>query len=139
MAITSSVGTKDREQLAPRLITGDQREFITAEWSGTNESGWIPLGDKVLILMDEHADQTAGGVFIPEPMRDRQSMAAESGVVVAVGPRAFMDQKELDVVEGDRVAVERYAGQVVQGWDSRQYRLMSDSCVGAVAAEVPPK
>jgi hypothetical protein len=30
--------------------------------------------------------------------------------------------------------VSRYAGQLLQGVDGRTYRLMSQSCVGAVAA-----
>jgi co-chaperonin GroES (HSP10) len=123
-----------------RLITGDQREFVVAAWSGTNESGYQPLDDKVLVLMDEHATETAGGVYIPDHAAARQTMASETGVIVAMGAAAF--EYDDDVRRkwvghrpepGDRVYVSRYAGQLLQGVDGRTYRLMSQACIGAVA------
>lgn len=126
--------------LAGRLITGDQREFVLAEWNGRNESGFDPLDDKVLVLMDEHAERTAGGVLVPTAVVERQSQAGETGLVVALGPAAFVWNDEATrnwqgrkPEPGCRVYVERYAGQLLQGADGRVYRLMSQRCVGAVA------
>ena len=123
-----------------RLITGDQREFVLAEWSGRNESGFDPLDDKVLVLMDEHAEVTVGGIVIPGTVQERQSAAGETGVVVALGPAAFVWNDEVTrkwegrrPEPGDRVYIERYAGQLLQGADGRVYRLMSQHCIGAVA------
>ena len=123
-----------------RFLTSDQREFVLATWNGTNESGFDPLDDKVLILMDEHTDVTAGGIVIPGTIQDRQSAAGETGVVVALGPAAFVwDDDAVRKWEGkrpepgDRVYVERYAGQLLQGADGRVYRLMSQRSIGAVA------
>lgn len=123
-----------------RLITGDQREFVLAEWDGTNSSGFEPLDDKVLVLMDEFAETTSGGIIVADPIRDRQSLAGETGLVIALGPAAFVWNDEATrawsgkrPAPGDRVYIERYAGQVLQGADGRVYRLMSQRCIGAVA------
>lgn len=123
-----------------RLVTADQREYVMDAWDGVNRSGYQPLDDKVLVLMDEHAATTSGGVMLPEDVRERHSMAGESGLVIALGPAAFRWDDDMTRAwvgrkpePGDRVYVERYAGQLLQGMDGRTYRLMSQRCVGAVA------
>jgi chaperonin GroES len=127
-----------------RLITGDQREFSMPSWDGTNHSGYQPLDDKVLVLMDEHVELTSGGIVIPQATAERQSMAGETGLVVALGPAAFQWNDDLtrkwvgrSPEPGDRVYIERYAGQLVQGIDGRTYRLKSQRCVGALALPPP--
>lgn len=126
--------------LEGRLITGDQREFVVKAWSGRNESGYEPLDDRVLVLMDEHASTTSGGIEIPLAAVERQTMAAETGTIVALGPGAFVYNDEVSrkwvgrrPEPGDRVYVSRYSGQLLQGIDGRTYRIMSQSCIGAVA------
>jgi len=122
-----------------RLITGDQREYVVEAWSGANESGYDPLDDKVLVLMDEHHDHV-GSIMIPTVAVERQTAAAETGTIVALGPCAFVYNDEATrkwvgrrPEPGDRVYVSRYSGQLLQGIDGKTYRLMSQSCVGAVA------
>lgn len=126
--------------LQGRLLTGDQREYVFAEWDGVNHSGFDPLDDKVLVLMDEHAAETSGSIIVPETSRERQSLASETGVLVALGPAAFVWNDEATRAwsgrrpePGDRVYCDRYAGQLLQGADGRAYRLMSQRCIGAVA------
>lgn len=126
-----------------RLITGDQREYAMAAWDGANHSGYQPLDDKVLVLMDEHVNVTSGGVHIPDVAADRQSAAGETGLVVALGPGAFVfdDDARRSWIghkpePGDRVYCERYSGQVLQGIDGRTYRLMGQRCIGAVVLQV---
>jgi chaperonin GroES len=121
------------------LRTGDQREFVQAEWDGTNRSGITPLDDKILIRMDEHAERTSGGIVIPDEARARQTMASETGVVIALGAAAFAFTDDgsrrwhtAKPTPGDRVVVERYAGRVVQGEDSVEYRLVSQKSIGAL-------
>lgn len=123
------------------LRTGDQREFVHAVFDGTNRSGITPLDDKVLVLMDQHAETTTGGIIVPNDTRDRQSMASETGVVVALGWTAFVysddgqrrwDQYAPRPEPGSRVVVERYAGRVLQGVDGQEYRLVSQKSIGAL-------
>lgn len=123
-----------------RLATGDQREFVVSAWDGHNHSGYDPLDDKVIVLMDEHAAQTMIGVIMPDQYVDRQSQGAETGTIVALGPAAFAYDDEVrrkwigrKPEPGDRVYVTRYSGQLLQGVDGRVYRLMSQHCIGAVA------
>jgi chaperonin GroES len=121
------------------LRTGDQREFVHAAFDGTNRSGITPLDDKVLIRMDEHSEITQGGIVIPDDTRSRQSMASETGVVIALGAAAFAFNDDATRAwstakpePGDRVVVERYAGRVIQGQDSVEYRLVSQRSIGAL-------
>lgn len=123
------------------LRTGDQREYVSATFNGTNMSGLQPIDDKVLLLMDQHSDKTSGGVIVPEDTRSRQTMASEGGVIVALGDGAFkfnddatrrLEALQLAPRPGDRVVVERYAGRVVQGVDGVEYRLVSQRAIGAI-------
>jgi|SRR5215472_362489 len=120
------------------LRTGDQRDYVIAEFDGTNRSGIIPLDDKVLVRMDVHAEVTRGGLRLPDDMRERQTMASETGVIVALGEAAFELTDEgrrwttRKPAPGDRVILERYAGKVVQGEDGAEYRLCSQKAVGAL-------
>lgn len=134
--------------ISGRLITGDQREFALADWDGKNHSGYLPLDDKVLVLMDEHVSITSGGIHIPDTASERQSAAGETGVVVALGPAAFVlddDARRAWIGHrpepGDRIYIERYSGQLLQGRDGRTYRLLSQRCVGAVSTKemAPPE
>jgi len=126
--------------LSSRILrTGDQREYVSAEFSGVNTSGISPLDDKVLVMMDLHAEKTSGGVILTEDSRSRQSMASETGTVIALGPAAFQWSDDGNRVwdsrkpePGDRVVVERYAGRVVQGEDGAEYRLVSQRSIGAL-------
>ena len=121
------------------LRTGDQREYVESTFDGTNHSGITPLDNKVLVRMDEHAEVSSGGIVIPEDTRSRQSMASETGVIIALGAMAFRLADDGDRLwttkspsPGDRVVVERYAGRVVQGKDGVEYRLVSQMSIGAL-------
>lgn len=102
-------------------------QYTKAAWTGTNESGWDPLLDKVLVYPDQAPSKTSGGIEIPLDVAARHTMAAEAGVVVALGPNVT-----LPIKPGDRVFIERYAGQLVPGHDKKTYRIMDQSSVGAV-------
>lgn len=124
--------------------TSDHREFVEAEFDGSNHSGIVPLDDKVLLRMDEHAERTSGGIIVVDETRARQSMASESGVIIALGDTAFMfsddgqrawSPKARKPYPGDRVVVDRYAGRTVQGVDGIEYRLVGQRSVGAVLAK----
>jgi chaperonin GroES len=125
--------------MQPRLIKTQHAEYRPGVYAGKNESGWTPIGDKVLVLTDQPAEQTTGGVWITEDTKDRMSMAAETGIVVALGHSAFLWNADRSRPltgprpgPGDFVYIERYAGQVIMGNDGQIYRLMSDACIAAI-------
>ncbi len=70
-----------------------------------------PLGDRVLIKVQEGDTKTAGGIIIPQTAQEK----TQTGVVVAVGT----DKDVIKVKEGDEVMYDKYAGtQIkVQGAD----------------------
>lgn len=117
--------------MKPRLLKTTVAQYTPAEYHGRNQSGWGPIGDKVLVLTDQAADKTSGGIFIDPVSADRATMAAETGILVAVGQDAFHGYA-IKPKPGDRVYVERYSGQVMLGDDVQLYRLMDDVCIGAV-------
>ncbi len=80
-----------------------------------------PLHDWAVIAPSEAETRTAGGLFIPDSAKEKP----EEGVVEAIGPGAFEEEKghkkkeekqertfvPTTVKPGDRVLYERYAGQ----------------------------
>jgi chaperonin GroES len=123
--------------MEPRLIKGIQAEYVPAKWSGQNTSGVRVVGKTVLVLMDKCSPKTTGGVELPEDLIERQSMAAESGVLVACAAGAFLLNEDMTAwsgakpAPGDRVYVEKYAGKVVRGRDGEMYRIMDYGSIGA--------
>lgn len=121
-----------------RLLRNTQSEFERATFSGKNEAGVRPIGTSVLILMDQCAEKSSGGVLIASETVAKMNMASESGVIVSVGSAAFRyyddGSKWTDYkpIPGDRVFVERYAGREFLGQDGKTYRMMTYTCVGGV-------
>lgn len=114
-------------------------EYVPAQWTGGNTSGRDPIGDRVLILPDDAADITAGGIHLTADLVGRHSMAAEAGVLVAAGEGAFTWNSDRQTPfagrkpqPGDRVCIERYSGQLITGDDGKVYRLCESVCIGAV-------
>lgn len=115
-------------QNANRLVT------ITPVGGATNQSGMVPVGTKVLVLPDEISEKSAGGVYIPEKVKEQNDFAVCTGTLVAVGGAAFSDWPHSErrwpgaiPKVGDRVFLAKYAGVVLKGkHDERSYRLCQD-------------
>lgn len=132
--------------MQPKLLKAKVTPYAPARFMGQNESGIKPVGEKVLVITDQCAEKTEGGVFIDPVSAERMTMAATVGIVVEVGEDAFsilpvsrrpwIGQKPK---AGDRVYIERYAGQVELGDDNQIYRLMDYTCIGALRIEQPPQ
>lgn len=125
--------------MEPKLIKTWNAEYVKTNWNGKNESGVTPIGDRVLVLADKAADRTSGAVFLPEQLTERQSMAAESGVLVEAGDDAWTWNSDRTrpfggrrPMVGDRVIFQKYAGQLVLGDDGELYRLMDDNSIAAI-------
>ena len=118
-----------------KLIKGLQADFVPAHYAGRNTSGLVVYGKNVLVRMDECSTTTAGGVMLTEDMTEKMSAGAESGCIYFLGPEAFRLFDDGTRWEGpmpavgDRVYVEKYAGQVARGRDGHLYRIMDYRCV----------
>ena len=65
-----------------------------------------PLGDRVLLKVEEGETKTAGGLFIPQTAQEKTQV----GKVIAVGD----DKEVIKVKAGERVMFDKYAGTAVK-------------------------
>ncbi len=89
-----------------------------------------PLADRVVVQALEEAEQTRGGLYIPDTAKEKP----QQGKIVAVGPGKVSDQGERiapDVKVGDTVLYGKYSGTevTVEGED---YLILRESDILAV-------
>lgn len=97
--------------------------------STENVSKIIPTGGHILILPDAVEEKTAGGIYLPDTVRDTEQAAATTGTVVAIGPSAWadLDDGHAWAEVGDKVSYARYAGVEMVGSDGQSYTLINDN------------
>lgn len=89
-----------------------------------------PLADRVVVQALEDAQQTKGGLYIPDTAKEKP----QQGKVVAVGPGKLSDEGARlapDVKEGDTVLYGKYSGTEVQV-DGEEYLILRESDILAV-------
>ena len=95
---------------------------------------FIPLGDRVLVLMDE-ADKKVGSLYVPETSQERPI----KGTVVAVGPGVHNipgNLQPLTLKVGDRVMFGKYAPmEVLLGPDRKDFYVMREMDVIGILRE----
>ncbi len=86
-----------------------------------------PLGDKIVIRVIEDAEQTSGGIFIPDSAKEK----SQKGEVIAVGEGKINekgDRDPMDVKVGEIVLFAKYAGTDVK-IEKQDLKIMSVSDV----------
>lgn len=94
-----------------------------------NPSGITPVGFS-LVIEPEQVEETYGesGIVVGTPESiEREQMRQTDGVVLAIGPMAFSDEKSPRCKVGDRVVMRAYAGMMRKGVDNKQYRIIADT------------
>ncbi|MEX2528528.1 MAG: co-chaperone GroES [Gemmatimonadota bacterium] len=89
-----------------------------------------PLADRVVVQALEDAQQTKGGLYIPDTAKEKP----QQGKVIAVGPGKLSDEGARlapDVKEGDTVLYGKYSGTEVQV-DGQEYLILRESDILAV-------
>lgn len=89
-----------------------------------------PLSDRVVVQALEEADQTRGGLYIPDTAKEKP----QQGKIIAVGPGKLSEQGERldpDVKEGDTVLYGKYSGTEVTV-DGEEYLILRESDILAV-------
>ena len=74
-----------------------------------------PLGDRVLIKIEEAETKTASGLYIPDTAQEK----TQTGIVTALGD----DKDVITVKEGQKVMYDKYAGTSVK-IDNAEYLLV---------------
>lgn len=99
--------------------------------SVSNQSGILPTGGHILVLPDKVEEKTAGGIYLPETVREKDQQAATVGTLVAIGDSAWLDLDEGKpwAQVGDKISYARYAGVSMIGQDEQEYVLLNDNDV----------
>ncbi|MFO7850745.1 MAG: co-chaperone GroES [Spirochaetia bacterium] len=82
-----------------------------------------PLGDRVLVKLEEVEEKTAGGIFIPQTAQEK----TQTGIVEAVG-----EDESITVKVGQKVMYDKYAGTQVSDNEGTDYLLVSYDDILAV-------
>ncbi len=89
-----------------------------------------PLADRVVLAVLDDAEQTAGGIYLPDTAREKP----QKGEVLAVGPGRITDsgqREEMSVKPGDRVLFAKYGGTDVKLTD-REVKILSEKDILAI-------
>lgn len=106
----------------------------------TRIRSYKPLGDNLIILVDEPPERSQGGIALPEATRERPAR----GCVVCTGPGVHSpslgERLPMSVRAGDRVLFDPYAGTEIDDsvWEGRSVRVLREGSVLAVLTSQPP-
>jgi len=99
-----------------------------------------PTGWRVLVMPYQTAVQTKGGLFIPDEVRERETVATVVAYVLRVGPLAYQDPAKFGsectpwCKQGDWVCIGRYSGSRFK-IDGGEVRIINDDEVIATVLE----
>jgi len=106
-----------------------------------------PTGWRILVMPYMGKEKTDGGVYVPDPVREREARATVTAYVAKVGPLAYKDIDKFgeDVdedgnslaawcKEGDWVCIGRYAGSRFQ-IEGGEVRIINDDEVIATIVD----
>jgi len=65
-----------------------------------------PIGERILVKIQEGETKTAGGIFIPQTAQEK----TQEGVVVAIGD----DKDAIKVKVNDKIMYDKYAGTQIK-------------------------
>ena len=101
-----------------------------------NKSGIKPVGLSLVIEPEQVQEKTESGIVLGTPEQlEREQLRQTDGVVLAIGPIAFYDERDGrgDVIPrckvGDRIVMKAYAGMMRKGTNGLAYRIIADSDV----------
>lgn len=103
----------------------------------TNPSGLNPVEYNVVIEPDALETKTPGGIILLA--KERDELAVDEGVIVAISPHAFTYAEWGDTPPpqvGQRVLFNRYAGALHER-RGRKFRVVQDKAIVAVVEGEP--
>lgn len=90
-----------------------------------------PLSDRVLIETAAKEEKTPGGIFIPEPNKEKP----REGSVVAVGPGRVLENgklKEVTLKIGQKILFGKYSGSEVDAGGKKYLLMKEDDVLGVL-------
>ena len=92
-----------------------------------------PIGDRILVKVEEGDEKTAGGIYIPDTAQEKP----QEGKVVAVGGGAKTEDGKIipmDVKIGDKVLFGKWSGTEVK-IDGKEYSIMKESDIMGISTK----
>jgi co-chaperonin GroES (HSP10) len=105
---------------------------------GPIEDSLTPLGDRLLVVLDEESEETESGIHLPDGVSEGRGDGA-MGIVYAMGEGAIEDElaPEEQVLLGDRILFNENVGRdLPRNDDDKQYRLVRKANVLAVLGDL---
>lgn len=97
-----------------------------------------PKGFKLLIALPELEEKTDSGIYLPEQLREKESLATVCGFVLKMGTLAYQDSSKFPdgawCKEGDWVLFRAYSGTRIK-IHGKEFRLINDDTVEAVVED----
>ena len=98
-----------------------------------------PTGWRILVMPYMGKEKTEGGVYVPDPVREKEARATVTAYVAKVGPLAYKDVDKFGengawCKEGDWVCIGRYAGSRFQ-IEGGEVRIINDDEVIATIVD----
>ena len=88
-----------------------------------------PTGWRILVMPYQGKQKTTGGLYVPNEVRERESVATVVACVLKVGPMAYSDTKKFGDIpwckEGQWVCIGRYSGSRFK-IDGGEVRILND-------------
>lgn len=109
----------------------DLMEKVTAD-PVLNDTGIIPVEYKCVVRVAAVEEKTAGGVIIPDIRKERNQMAMTTATLLEAGGNAFEDWKGRKPKPGDKVLIQKYAGQFKEADPTDTVRVVHDKEILAI-------
>ena len=94
-----------------------------------------PTGYRVLVAIPQVEEKTKGGIYRPDEIREREQMASVFGLVLKLGPDAYLDKERFPngplCKVGDWVLFRPYSGTRFRHCGN-EFRVINDDTVEAV-------
>ena len=98
----------------------------------TNNSGLTVTADKILIQPMKVEEKTSGGLILPTQTQDKEQLAQQLGVVIAMGSVAKQAPEMEGIELGDVVLFPRYRGQDFPVEGTRYWIMRAQDILGKV-------
>lgn len=89
-----------------------------------------PLGNRVLVKVNEEKERVVGGIYIPETAQQKPYQ----GEVIAVGPGKKFEDKviPMSVKVGDKIIYKDYAGAKLELDEEGTYLILNEDDIYAI-------
>ena len=121
---TSLKSQKETQHTSPKIKYALEEKYKEQTEKLPNPTGW-----RIIVLPFKMNDRTEGGVIITDSTLERQQVASQCGLVLAMGPDCYRDKERYPdgpwCKKGDWVMFARYAGSRIK-IEGGEMRLLND-------------